>query len=364
MATITWLHLSDFHFRSDERQRWDENIVLHALLSDVQERIVSDGLRPDFAVVSGDIAFSGQQDEYILAGHFFDDLLQVTGLSKSRLLVVPGNHDVNRKAISRGTRTITDALDSREKMAEVLTDENDRRALLRKLDPYARFLTDYFAGQLLFDDERYFYVRDLEAAGQKVAVLGLNSAWLSLGKTDYGRLALGERQVRGALEASQLADVRIALMHHPFDWLWEYDREDCEGLLLEGCDFILHGHLHRAGLLSLQTPDSGAVVVAAGASYEARQYPNGYNFVRLDPGARAKERSICGHTATGAAGSGLKMSKPTRTSRMEFTALTGRPSHRDRRLPAERSRRHRQLRRPSSKSAISAACRWSVIYCP
>jgi len=286
MATITWLHLSDLHFRPDERRRWDESIVLRALLSDVKERIASDGLRPDFIVVSGDVAFSGQPEEYALARQFFDDLLKVAGLPKTRLFIVPGNHDVSRKAISQGTRVIADSLDSRDKMAAVLADEHDRRSLLRKLDPYGRFLGEYFAGQLPFDDERYFHVRDLEVAGQKVAVLGLNSAWLSMGDTDYGRLALGERQVRGALEVVHDADLRIALLHHPFDWLWEFDRDDCEGLLLESCDFILHGHLHRAGLLTLQTPDATAMVIAAGASYETRQYPNGYNFVQLDPETR------------------------------------------------------------------------------
>ena len=33
MSKITWLHLSDLHFR--EYANWDENIVLKALLDDV-----------------------------------------------------------------------------------------------------------------------------------------------------------------------------------------------------------------------------------------------------------------------------------------------------------------------------------------
>ncbi len=39
------------------------------------------------------------------------------------------------------------------------------------------------------------------------------------------------------------ADLRIALMHHPFEWLADFDREVCEPLLMERCDFILRGHV-------------------------------------------------------------------------------------------------------------------------
>jgi hypothetical protein len=44
MSTITWLHLSDLHFRAGDRHTWDRDIVLRKLLDDVRERIKSDGL--------------------------------------------------------------------------------------------------------------------------------------------------------------------------------------------------------------------------------------------------------------------------------------------------------------------------------
>ncbi|MBN1889698.1 MAG: hypothetical protein JW850_17005, partial [Thermoflexales bacterium] len=65
MSTITWLHLSDLHFRPS--QSYDANIVLKSLLQDVKDRL-QDGLKPDLIVVTGDVAFSGQADEYQLAG--------------------------------------------------------------------------------------------------------------------------------------------------------------------------------------------------------------------------------------------------------------------------------------------------------
>ena len=87
-STITWLHLSDFHFRASEA--YDSNIVLKALLRDVAERIRDDHLQPDSIIVSGDIAFASRPEEYALAKRFLDDLLKTTGLSKDCLFLIPG----------------------------------------------------------------------------------------------------------------------------------------------------------------------------------------------------------------------------------------------------------------------------------
>jgi hypothetical protein len=52
----------------------------------------------------------------------------------------------------------------------------------------------------------YFCVKFPDLPGPSVAILGLNSAWLSYGgEEDYGKLALGERQVREALARAERA---------------------------------------------------------------------------------------------------------------------------------------------------------------
>ncbi len=185
---------------------------------------------------------------------FFDDLLKTTGLSKERLFIVPGNHDVNRAKIGVAARMMAPNLNSRDAVNQVLGDAAARRAFLERFEGYAAFLRDYL-GHLPFDDEGYFYVRRLDLAGQQVAVLGLNSAWLAQGgEEDRNKLALGERQVRAALDAATEANLCIALLHHPFEWLRDCDRDDNEALLKEKCDFVLHGHLHRTGLACVRRP--------------------------------------------------------------------------------------------------------------
>ena len=291
---MTWLHLSDLHFRlppaySGDLLPYDANVVLRALQDDTAQRIQEDGLHPDFIAVTGDIAFSGKAKEYDLARVFLDDLLKTTGLSKGRLFLVPGNHDVDRKQISQGARSIATSLTDRASANEILANPPDRALMFARLAGYKAFLDDYLAGHLSFNnsanDGGYFYVQMLGVAGQRIALLGLNSAWLAQGgDEDRGKLLLGERQVRAALDATDAAgaNLRIAVMHHPFDWLREFDRDDSEAMLTDRCDFILHGHMHQVGLLQARGPDSNAMIIAAGACYETREHPNAYNLVRLD----------------------------------------------------------------------------------
>ena len=279
-SSITWLHLSDLHFRKS--QAYDENIVLKALLHDLVEQQV----RPDLIAVSGDIAFSGQPAEYDLARRFFDDLLQTTGLNEDRLFLVPGNHDVDRSLISTGARAIGDSLSDRKSANALLSTPTDRKLVFARFKGYAAFVKAYLGKEWRFDDSRYFYVQSLDLAGQWVALLGLNSAWLCGSDQDKASgLLIGERQARAALEQAEGANLKIALLHHPFDWLREFDQNDSAAMLTDGCDFILHGHLHQAAATQLTSPDGAATILACGACYETREFPNMYNWVRLDPSA-------------------------------------------------------------------------------
>lgn len=108
-SPIRILHLSDIHFR--ESKRWDADPVLRALTLFVQREVES-GLVPDLVVITGDIAFGGVAPEYALARQWLDALWPKFGsLDRDRLLLIPGNHDVDRSKVTKGVRMRQDALD-------------------------------------------------------------------------------------------------------------------------------------------------------------------------------------------------------------------------------------------------------------
>jgi len=281
-TTITWLHLSDLHFQ--ESRNYDERIVLDALLHDVAECIRKNRLQPDFIIVSGDIAFASRPEEYALAQQFFENLLKATDLPNDRLFLVPGNHDVDRNAISALAAGATTILTDRDAVNRFLANDADRALVFNRFHNYRDFINEYLGkDHIPFDDSRYFYVKSIEVASRHVAILGLNSAWLAGSDEDRHRLLLGEQQVRAAFDMAKDAELYLVVMHHPFEWLQDSDRNDVESLLCRKCDFVLQGHMHQVGLLQARTPDTEAMIIAAGACYKARDHPNSYNFVQLDP---------------------------------------------------------------------------------
>jgi hypothetical protein len=272
--TITWLHLSDLHFkRSDVGDRRE---VLEEFWKDISVH-VRNGLRPDFIVVTGDIAYSGHDEEYDLARkHFFKPLLECTDRKKAELFVVPGNHDVDWGKLKDLNIDAVPLLNTREKVNEFL-DPGKRCTLFTVMNSYERFIKSYFKEHLA-DREMplsplYGYVDTLRLEnGISVALIGLNSAWWSaialkraegklhsvkntageagadkgeekLELTDRGKLLVGQRQVRDALAKAKIADIRIGLMHHPFSWLEEFDARVIRRQLRKPCHFILRGHL-------------------------------------------------------------------------------------------------------------------------
>ena len=286
MSTITWVHISDLHWQ--ESQAYDANIIGKALLRDLAERaeIAPELAHVDFIFVTGDITATGRREEYESARQFFKDLLQITGVRKSGLFLVPGNHDVDRSIIADGAHDIVNKLASRQMVSRLLDDEANRATIMPRFHHYRQFVNNYLGKYLPFDNARYFYVKTREVAGRRIAILGLNSAWASASDNDRHNLLLGERQVRAALDQAKRADIRIALVHHPFEWLQDFDRSSCEPLLLRGCDFVLHGHSHCEHVVRLQAPGSKAIVIGAGACYDTREYSWMYDLVCLDFGSR------------------------------------------------------------------------------
>jgi hypothetical protein len=97
MSGLTWLHISDWlHKREKEL---DRQVIRAALIRSIRGRtaIGPDISMVDFIIVSGNIAHSGNAEEYDAAkGEIFDRLLKPCGAGPDRLFIVPGDYDMDR----------------------------------------------------------------------------------------------------------------------------------------------------------------------------------------------------------------------------------------------------------------------------
>jgi hypothetical protein len=294
MAGITWLHLSDWHQKGTE---FDRQVVRDALLKDIEGRtkISSDLEQVNFIAFSGDVTYSGSPQEYHIAiEQFFEPIIKAAGVPRDRLFIVPGNHDLDLGTFKYLPASLLNPLNTNKQVQDWLADQEGLNYILLPFRGYNDFVKDYMnSGQTA-----YSYFRKFEIGGKRISILGLNSALLSGrhkeirdGKesiNDDRFLVLGEPQFYNVLQNREFCecDVCIAIMHHPFDWLIEFDRELVSDKLTKSCHFILQGHEHRPKVTIASGTSGECMIIPAGPSYDRRdpeisRCANSYNYVHL-----------------------------------------------------------------------------------
>lgn len=276
------VHISDFHAREDWQT--DQAKLVRAFLKDVRD--FHQETPVDLVVFSGDLAFKAHPDEFAFARReLLDPLQEMLGLERNRMILAPGNHDVDISRIDPFQETgLLTALTSRTAVNAVL-DGAGLKSYLGRLDPWLEFLDDYYSGT---DVERLSPLVTLHrftADGVEVAAACLTSAWRATGKgddADRAHLIVGDRQMAQAADRLGDAAVKIAVMHHPVDWLAEFDRIDV-GRELGRFDILCTGHVHVVDPLGLAGKTGTLMHSAAGSLYQSRDYLNAYSVIDTDP---------------------------------------------------------------------------------
>jgi predicted phosphodiesterase len=206
-------------------------------------------------------------------------------LNPDKLFFVPGNHDFDRNKIELLPSKILDPFQSENDVNEWLTNEDKRNELLKPFKAYKEFVSQYNNQ----NQPEYASVQVLEINNEKVGLLGINSALMTARNkdcngriADQGFLVVGEPQIYTSLQSIKDCEIKIAVLHHPFDWLTEFDRRRIKRPLGESCHFILCGHEHQSRVERVTGTDGDYVFIPAGASYDRPDYPNSYNFVHLN----------------------------------------------------------------------------------
>jgi len=285
MRPVCWLHISDIHLSS--RETWSQDVVLEAMRKQIEAQR-QQGTTADFILLTGDIAFSGQTKEYALAVDFLDALCAASGVPKERVFCIPGNHDIDRYRQDLCFRGARASLRDPSRVDEVLGGGEDLETLLKRQENYRRFQEEYFSGQeRTLTDDGLGYVARLTIEDVRFAIMGLDSAWLAYGgNDDHGHLLVGERQVINAVrlvqQGNEPAHIVIAIAHHPFHLLQEFDRRTVMNRIEGACHFLHCGHLHEPEARITGIDGTGCLTLAAGASYQTRQSHNSYSIVTLD----------------------------------------------------------------------------------
>ncbi|WP_437679801.1 HipA N-terminal domain-containing protein [Sorangium sp. So ce131] len=281
---ITLLHLSDMQFGPHHRFEGPNSpgSLLHRLRDDLDRLRDEEGIRPDLVLLTGDLTEYGMKSQFDQLLSFAHGLTELTELAPRRVVVVPGNHDVNWKLCQAY-------------FAE--REGNEERPSLPywpKLRPYAEFFARFYEGQtgIQFTEAEPWSL--FEYPDLRVVVAGLNSAIAEGHRPEDHYGFAGEQQLRffaGKLRPyKEQGFLRIAAIHHDPLHPGEndaarQDAKDLKGMLRPYLNLVVHGHLHeeQLGWLDNDVPVLG--IGSAGVKVPERppEVPNQYQVVQVYP---------------------------------------------------------------------------------
>jgi predicted phosphodiesterase/GTPase SAR1 family protein len=285
------LHFSDFHLNKKNLDDWNY-FIKKALLDELKKTHEQEPI--DLIFLTGDlidkggIAFGSIEKAFEeFRGSIIEPIIQTLGLSIEHFLIIPGNHDLDQNA----DKEFTDiGLRSYFKSPEIIQEfiKNGKKGDLsgfERIKEFKEFEKRLYKGvsncSLSPFDSNFI----LNIKGTKIGVSCLNSSWRCYdSKNDKGRILIGDTQLASSYNFISECDVKIALVHHPYDWVNEVEKRVIHNHLHNNYNLMFIGHVHE-GETSVETNYAGSlfVNVAPGAltdiRSDSRRYSTGYTII-------------------------------------------------------------------------------------
>jgi len=242
------LHLADWHIANAQEAR-QYRAQLEADL--IQELDVK---RLDYIVIAGDVAAHATPEEYQAAFELLDGLVKHFGLDGRRVIVAPGNHDVNWDLAEAAYPFVPQRRLPSPLVEGQYIPAGDAGVLLCDEALYSQRFTHF---------NQYFYRKvsgglaypmDYAAQGmlhffpeEQLVFLTLNSAW-EIDHHYTNRVSLHGEALQNALAQvrtdSDETWLKVAVWHHSLAHEGVVNGEQIQLLAAHGFQLCLHGHVH------------------------------------------------------------------------------------------------------------------------
>jgi predicted phosphodiesterase len=283
--SIAYVHLSDIHFGQER----GGVVNVH---NDAKARLIDDLARQVAAlpnskaagvIITGDIAYGGKATEYEMAAAWLDQIAAAAKCDITDILVVPGNHDIDRDQICNAAEWQLSQIKSKGEVEldKFLDNENDRAILYARFKAYIPFAEAYNCSM---DRQGGLASRRVIplAPGRSLEFVGLNSALVCKKEGDkVGELLLGMRQRVLPITAGQEL---VVLCHHPLRYL--QDSDDARRYVRNRARVLISGHEHTPSI-QLEVIEKGCdlLILAAGATVPPKAeapFTYTYNIIQFD----------------------------------------------------------------------------------
>lgn len=286
------LHFSDFHLRPGNGLGKSQGL-LDKMLSSLDA--IQDEKHIDLVVFSGDMVDRGAEgftSMEVAFGNFkflvADKIANYLGLSADRIIIAPGNHDINQKADKKHVeKGIYEQLGSIKDIDDFVSDETNFDDVKRIAD-FNKFQDGYY-NALSGIEYHHTPLQSniiMSIDGKKVGITILNSVWRCYNSnTDKGRILIGQSQILDSEKYLNTCDIKLAVSHHDYNWVRDFERPNLPKLITKNYNMFFCGHTHGADAELLCRPEGNTFFFTAPGLLHANvheldgNYKNGYMII-------------------------------------------------------------------------------------
>ena len=286
------LHFSDFHLNQASNsllksQRLIEQMI-SALKRNEMERTIDLVLfTGDMVDVGGKSFCSIRQGFEIFKNLIVKKLMTELNLSLERFVFCPGNHDMDREKDNKYSEIgLCDELKDLNSLDEFYSNPSSVSVMQRTI-PFKEFEKELFKdlNEEQYNNSNFQSNFIYEIDGRKVGITALNSSWRCWdSKNDKGRILMCPRQILDSISFLNNCDIRIALSHHSYLWMNEFEQITLEKNITAHYDMYFTGHTHsKNGEYCIRPEGRTFKIVAPGILvnnvYEDGKYKNGFSVI-------------------------------------------------------------------------------------
>jgi predicted MPP superfamily phosphohydrolase len=289
---IRIVHLSDIHLDANTLKD-AKQFIFKALNEDIKK--FNNEKKIDLIIFSGDLIDKGGQsfnNDIDLAFLTFEEdvvksMAKELSIDNGKCFFAPGNHDISRSLIDPIYEAgIKQLLDSTERVNEFIDSQKTDgiKRILNFKEIERNFHKDLQEGT--YKITNYQSCFKIKVKDYNIGITCFNTAWRSYNTdTDKGSLILGERQITDVRSIIDDCHLKLAVIHHPIDWLINFDQASIKPLMFNDYDLFFCGHVHQGSGFSQSNMYGNIFINVAPANWaydirnQSRLNANGYSIL-------------------------------------------------------------------------------------
>lgn len=274
------IHLTDIHIETEK----DCNTLLDrsALIGNVVKKHIIDSKNTLLLFcITGDIAYSGTEEQYLYANMFFEEIyINIKKQYKEveiYFIIVPGNHDcdfISEENTIRETLLNSKGLD--------IANASIIKECTNVQKKFFDFCEDWGEKHNSFKcfDKSILTINELNMEEINIKFHCINTAWCSKEHEEKDKMMLHIPDIKDKTKS----DIVITLMHHDDSWFnWE-SIEIWKRYYKKFSDIVLVGHDHVSEIIHKENFNETSSYFIKGNQLYSSKYPNqsGFNVLKID----------------------------------------------------------------------------------